>query len=52
MPDLIRNPEVLGLLDSGFRRNDDKIEFLTFYEAVNLKWGVTRNAISYYVIIE
>jgi hypothetical protein len=36
MPDLIRHPDVLNLLDSGFRRNDRKMEKVTFYETVKL----------------
>jgi len=35
----IRN--ILKLLDSGFRRNDKKWCFLTFYEFINIKnWGI------------
>jgi len=31
MPDLIRHPETISLLDSGFRRNDIKTKELNIY---------------------
>ena len=34
MPDLIRHPEPINLLDSGFRRNDGKTENPAFYEFI------------------
>jgi len=33
---LIRHPEILILLDSGFRRNDVLERFSTFYEFINV----------------
>ena len=36
MPDLIRHPELVKSLDSGFRRNDGFMRFPTFYEDIIL----------------
>jgi hypothetical protein len=48
MPDLIRHPEILILLDSGVRRNDEKLGNLTFYDAIMDEiFGVLRSGTLY-----